>query len=148
MAEKSFQTANIALYGVAIGDALSGLANGQRSIDDVIQLRDQVKLIVDAQGDLVAALKDLNIEIERRGAVQAEPPSERFVAQIDGLAMPAKLRADICQALQKAVLAEVAKLDSGGDMIATPLSELRTFGSGVGSSTGGVAIVARYHNKR
>jgi len=148
MVEKSFSGAVIAPYGVAIGDALSGLAKGRYTVNDAVLLRDQVKAIVDAQGDLSAALKDLDAEIERRGGAKPGPATERFLAQIDGLAAPVKLKADICQALQKAVMAEVAKLDNGGDMVATPLSQLRSFGSGFGSRTGGVAIAARNLNIR
>lgn len=149
MAEKSFPGGMIALYGLAIGNALLH-AKGQTSVDDLIMLRDQAKAIVDAQGDLVAALRELEAEIDRRGGAKAAPPppSERFVAQIDGLNLPDKAKTDIEQALQKAVMAEIAKLDSRGDMVASPLSQIKAFGPGLGWRTPGIAIVARTLNIR
>ena len=148
MAEKSYPGGMIALYGVAIGNALSALGKGHASVDDLLALRDQAKAIVDAQGDLVAALRELDAEIARRGGAKAAPApaSERFVAQIDGLALPYKVKAEIEQALQKAVMAEIAKLDTHGDMIASPLSQIKAFGPGLGWHTPGIAIVARALN--
>lgn len=149
MAEKSFPGGMIALYGVAIGNALLANIKGQPTpTDDLIALRDQAKAIVGAQGDLVAALRDLEAEINRRGGVKEAPPppSERFVAQIDGLTVPDKVKADIEQALQKAVMAEIAKLDNHGDMVASPLSQIKAFGAGLGRHTPGIAIVARNLN--
>lgn len=148
MAEKSVAGGMIALYGIAIGNALNNLTKGQTSIDDLIMLRDQAKAIVESQGDLIAALRELEAEIGRRGGakVAPEPASERFVAQIDGVAIPDKLKADIEQALQKTVMAEIAKLDTGGDMIASPLSAIKAFGPGIGWRTPGIAIVARKLN--
>jgi hypothetical protein len=132
-------------YGIAVGDAISASQKGLVSTETLGALRDQVSTIVGAQGDLIAALKELDAEISRRGGKlgNPEPEGDRFVAQITGLVIPDALRADVCQALQKAVMAEIAKLDKGGDMIATPLSQLRSFGSGFGSKTGGIAIMAR-----
>jgi hypothetical protein len=141
MAEQSFPGSIIALYGVAIGNALSALGKGLTSADQLVMLRDQARAIADGQGDLVAALKDLDAEIARRGGAKAAPApaSERFVAQIDGFAFPDKLKAEIEQSLQKAVMTEIAKLDTGGDMIASPHGSnlwLRDGGSivGLGSS--------------
>lgn len=148
MAEKSFPGAVIALYGMAIGNALSALSKGQTSADELVMLRDQAKAIVDAQGDLVAALKELDAEIARRGGIKAAPapPSERFVAQIDGLVLSDKMKAEIEQSLQKAVMAEIAKLDTRGDMVASPLSQIKSFGPGLGWRTPGIAIIARNLN--
>jgi hypothetical protein len=148
MAEKSFAGGVIALYGVAIGNALSSLSKGQASVDQLVMLRDQAKAIVAAQGDLVAALRELEAEIARRGGTKAapEPASERFVAQIDGLNLPDKAKADVEQALQKAVMAEIAKIDTKGDMVASPLAKIGPFGFGLGSHTAGIAIVARNLN--
>lgn len=148
MAKTSFAGGMIALYGVAIGNALSSMSKGQTSIDELIVLRDQAKAIVDAQGDLVAALRELEAEIGRRGGAKSapEPASERFVAQIDGLALPDKVKGEIEQALQKAVMAEIAKIDTGGDMVASPLARIKAFGPGIGWHTPGIAIVARNLN--
>lgn len=148
MVEKSFPAGMIALYGVAIGNALSSLSKGQASAEDLVMLREQAKAIVDAQGDLVAALHELDAEIARRGGSKAapEPAGERFVAQIDGLSLPVKAKADVEQALHHAVMAEIAKIDSKGDMIASPLSKIAAFGPGLGSHTPGIAIVAKQLN--
>jgi len=150
MAEKSYAGTVVALYGVAIGNALSALSKGQTSADELVALRDQTQAIVGAQGDLIAALKELDAEIARRGGAKAAPApaSERFVAQIDGLALPDKLKAEIEQSLQKAVMPEIAKLDTGGDMVASPLSQIKAFGPGLGWHTPGIAIVARHLNIR
>ena len=40
------------------------------------------------------------------------------------------MKSDIEQALQKAVMAEIAKLDTRGDMVASPLSQIKAFGPG------------------
>lgn len=141
----------VMVYGVAIGNALTALAKGQTSADKLVLLRDQTRAIVGAQGDLVAALKELDAEIARRGTgakAAPAPASERFVAQIDGLALPDKVKTEIEQSLQKTVMAEIAKLDTGGDMVASPLSQIRAFGPGLGWRTPGIAIVARNLNIR
>ena len=141
MAVKSRPGGMQLLYGVSIGDAL---AKGQTSTDDLVLLRDQTEAIVGAQGDLVAALKELDAEIDRRGGAKAAPPaSERFVAQIDGLALSDKVKSEIEKQLQGAVMKEIAKLDTRGDMVASPLSQIKAFGFGSGGHTAGIAIVAR-----
>ena len=58
------------------------------------------------------------------------------------------MKAEIEQAIQKAVTAEIAKIDAGGDMIATPLSQIRNFGIGLGSHTPGLYLVNRNLNIR
>lgn len=148
MAEKSFPGAMMMAYGLAIAHVLSAQRKGQTSTEELVALRDQAKATVDAQGDLVAALRELDAEIARRGGAKAapEPAGERFVAQIDGLALPDKAKADIEQALHQAVMAEIAKIDTKGDMIASPLSQIKAFGPGLGSHTPGIAIVARHLN--
>ena len=147
MAVKSGTGGMQLLYGVSIGDAL---AKGQTSADELVMLRDQTKAIVDAQGDLVTALRELDAEIDRRGGAKAapSPTSERFVAQIDGLTLSDKLKSDIEKELQASVMREIAKLDTRGDMVASPLSQIKAFGPGLGSRTPGIAIVARNLNIR
>ena len=44
--------------------------------------------------------------------------------------------------------AEIAKLDTGGDMVASPLSAIKAFGPGIGWHTPGIAIVAKQLNIR
>lgn len=121
MAEKSWAGGMIALYGVAIGNALT--ARGT-STDDLVALRDQVRTIVDAQGDLVAALKELDTEIGRRkdAATVSAPPQERFIAQIDGLALSDDLKVELEQSIKDAVMSELGKIDTRGDLVAAPLS--------------------------
>jgi hypothetical protein len=145
MAQKSSEGGMVALYGVAIGDALSPTKKEQTPTDKLVMLRDHASAIVSTQGDLVAALRDLEAEIARRGGGKAAPvaTSERFIAQIDGLALSDKLKGEIEQALQKAVMAEIAKIDKGGDMVASPLSQIQAFGSGIGGHTAGIVIAAR-----
>ena len=142
MPEKSFPATVVAVYGIAIGNALAALAKGPTSAEELLMLRDQTRAIVGAQGDLVAALKELDAEIARRGTgakAAPAPASERFVAQIDGLALPDKVKAEIEQSLQKAVMAEIAKLDTGGDMVASPLSRIKRL-PGNGGQTDGLYI--------
>ncbi|MGC2776032.1 MAG: hypothetical protein WA418_10405 [Bradyrhizobium sp.] len=148
-AKTSWTGGMIMVYGAAVGNALNALAKGQAPTDDLLLLRDQAKAIVDAQGDLVAALKALDAEITKRGTggkALAAPAAERFVAQIDGLALSDKMKADIEQAIQKAVMAEVAQLDTKGDLVSTPLSKSAQFGLGEGSRTAGLYLVAQNLN--
>jgi hypothetical protein len=84
MAEKTVAGGMMMPYGVAIGNALSKAAT---STDELLALRDHARAIVDAQGDLVAALKTLDAEIDNRGAGKAaSAPVERFVADRGGRA--------------------------------------------------------------
>jgi hypothetical protein len=124
MAEKSIISANIAPYGLAIGNALSKSAV---PMDELIALRDRARELIGVQGDLVAAVKALDAEIASRGATKSAPPpaDERFVVQLEGLALPDSAKAEIEHSLQTAVMAEIAKIDTGGDMVATPLSKAK-----------------------
>jgi hypothetical protein len=142
MADKSIPAGMMMPYGVAIGDALS---RTDASTDELVALRDSAHAIVSAQGDLVAALKALDAEIGDRGAGKTAATSavERFVAQIDGVALPDAVKAEIEQAIQQAVSAEIAKIDTGGDMVATPLSAIKDFSGGIGSRTPGLYLVSR-----
>jgi crotonobetainyl-CoA:carnitine CoA-transferase CaiB-like acyl-CoA transferase len=141
MAEKSIPSGMIMPYGVAIGNALR---KPDTSVDELVALRDHAQSIVSAQGDLVAALKSLDDAIAAgAGKPAAAPASERFVAQIDGLALSDAVKSEIEQAIQKAVSAEVAKIDTAGDLVATPLSTIRDFGFGPGSRTRGYYMVSK-----
>jgi hypothetical protein len=138
----SFPAGMQMVYGIGIGDALAAVAKGRGSADDLMALRDHARAIVGAQGDLVAALKALDAEIAKRGATApAAPAVERFVAEIDGVALPEKAKDDIEKAIQQAVAVEIAKIDSGGDMVETPLSKLGPFGVGIGARTPGRYLV-------
>jgi Domain of unknown function (DUF1843) len=141
MAGKSIPSGMIMPYGVAIGNALS---RTDVPTDELLALRDHAHAIVSAQGDLVAALKTLDAEIGARSAGKADAPVvERFVAQIEGAALPHAVKAEIEQAIQHAVSAEIAKIDTGGDMVATTLSAIKDFGVGLGSRTPGLYLVNR-----
>jgi hypothetical protein len=148
MADQSNPGGMMMPYGVAIGNALS---RADASTEELLALRDQAQAIVGAQGDLVAALKALDAAIDGRTPATkatATPAVERFVAQIEGVALPEAVKAEIDQAIQKAVSAEIAKIDTGGDMVATPLSAMRDFGGGFGSRTPGLYLVSRKLNIR
>jgi hypothetical protein len=126
MAQKAWESGIVALYGIAIGDALNAAASNEATTEDLIELRDQVSALIAAQGDLPAALKALEDEIARRGASQAiTPTQERFVVQFDSVALPATMKAAIERSLIDAAMAQIAQIDTGGDKIATPLSRLR-----------------------
>lgn len=51
-------------YGVAISDALS---DPNTSVEELIAHRDHAREVLEAQGDLRAALERLDAEIQRRG---------------------------------------------------------------------------------
>jgi hypothetical protein len=143
----SFPAGMQMVYGIGIGDALAAVAKGRASADDLVALRDQARAIVGAQGDLVAALQALDAEIATRGATApAAPAVERFVAEIDGVALPNKVKDEIEKAIQKAVAVEIARIDTGGDMVETPLSKLGKFGSGIGARTRGRYLVNKNLN--
>lgn len=137
MTQKSTPTGMIMPYGVAIGDALSRDA----STDELIALRHQANAIVNAQGDLIAALKALDEAIAARGGREAAVASERFVVQIDGVGLAADVKKAIDHAIQKAVTTEIAKIDGGADLVSTPLSAIRNFGFGPGAHTPGLYLV-------
>jgi len=144
MAIPSHAGGMIALYGVAIGNALHNLTHGNATIEDLVSLRDQAKTVVDSQGDLASALRAVEAEIAKRGVKAApEPAGERFVAQIDGVSLPEGVKQEIEAAIEKAVMAEIAKIDTKGDMVASPLSKIAAFGTGFGAHTPGRAIVSK-----
>lgn len=144
----SFPAGMQMVYGVGIGDALAAVVAGRASPGDLVSLRDHASAIVAAQGDLVAALKALDDEIVRRGtrATPAAASVERFVAQIEGVALPDKVKDEIEQAIQKAVAAEVAKIDTRGDMVEAPLSKIANFGAGIGGRIRGRYLVNKTLN--
>ena len=155
MAEKtktglaSFPAGMQMVYGVGLGDALAAVAAGRASPGDLVSLRNHASAIVGAQGDLVAALKALDAEIAKRGTTKAAPAAvsvERFVAEIDGVALPDKVKDEIETAIQKAVATELAKIDTRGDMVEAPLSKIATFGVGIGARIRGRYLVNKNLN--
>lgn len=141
MADKSIPSGMIMPYGLAIGNALR---KPDASMDELVALRDHAQSIVNAQGDLVAALKSLDDAIAA-GAdkTAAAPVTERFVAQIEGVSLSDAVKSEIEQAIEKIVTAEIAKIDTAGEMVATPLSQIRDFGFGPGSRTPGLYLVSK-----
>lgn len=140
----SFPAGMQMLYGGGIGDALAAFADGRASADDLVSLRTHASAIVDAQGDLVAALKALDAEIAKRGTAKAAPAAasvERFVAEIGGVVLPDNVKDEIEQAIQKAVAAEVAKIDTRGDLVEAPLAKIASFGAGIGGRIRGRYLV-------
>lgn len=137
MPVKGFPSSQFLIYGAAIGDALH---HGATTLEELVGLRDRTKAIIDSQGDLRSALKALDAEIERRGAETGRSPSERFVIQLDNIPVDADGRKKIESALNDALRTFIANLDTRGDLVSTPLSELRTFGAGLGGATAGIWI--------
>lgn len=138
------------LYGVMISQALRAKAV---SVQELMILRDQVQATVDAQGNLVEALAELEAEIGRRGGAAAAAPrgsstgskdaSKRFLIDVSGLSIPDSVVARIELRLKDAVVEELAKVDNGGDLVATPLSETKTWGGGLGGALAGMFIHPR-----
>jgi hypothetical protein len=146
MAEKSIASGMMMPYGLAIGNALR---KPDASMDELIAPRDHAQSIVSAQGDLVAALKSLDEAIaQSKDKAAGAPVTERFVAQIEGLSLSDAIKSEIEQAIQKAVTAEIAKIDTAGEMVATPLSKIRDFGFGPGSRSPGLYLVSKNLNIR
>jgi hypothetical protein len=134
------------VYGVAIGGAI---ARGSAAIEELVALRSHAQAIVDAQGDVVSALTALDKEIAGRGgpagAKSAPPeidvgPSERFIVQILGLPIPPAAKQKIEQVIGETVKTAIARIDTGGDLVATPLSQIESFGAKPGQATGGIWI--------
>lgn len=142
MAQQSYPGGVMLVYGVAIGGAL---ARGTAAMEELIALRSHAKAIVDAQGDLASALTALDKEIISRGGPGGEKsappeaaPGERFVVQIVGLPIPPAAKTRIESAINDVVRAAIAKMDHGGDLVITPLSQIKSYGGGLGGATSGM----------
>jgi Domain of unknown function (DUF1843) len=135
MATKSYPGGMIAVYGVAIGNAL---ANQSSTIDELLTLRSQAQAIVDTHGDLASAVSALDKEIATRGgpvgATGASPT--RFMVQTVGLKIPSAARQKIEQAINDAVKTALARHDA--TPVITPLSQIKSFGAGLGGATAGM----------
>jgi hypothetical protein len=147
MAEKSFPGGVMLVYGVAIGGAL---ARGNAALGELVALRSHAKALVDAQGDLGAALTALDQEIATRGGPGGEKsapprptPRERFVVQILGLSIPAAAKQKIEQVINDTVKSALSRYDAGGDLVITPLSQIKSFGAGLGGATAGMIAQPR-----
>jgi hypothetical protein len=139
MATKSFPGGYIPLYAVAIGNAI---ASPSSSVDELLALRSQAQAIVEGHGDLASALTALDKEIAGRGGPVSATgtPPDRFVVQIDGLKISPDAKQKIEQAINDAVKTTLAHHDLG-KLTITPLSQIKSFGAGLGGATAG--FVAR-----
>ena len=144
MATKSFSAGIVPPYGVAIGNAI---ASPSTTVDELMALRSQAQAIVEGHGDLTAAVSALDREIASRGgpATASGAPPSRFVVETVGLTIPHDAKLKIEQAINDAVKTTLARHDSGPIAI-TPLSQLRTFGAGLGGATAG--MIARIEKFR
>src|SRR5438132_9327540 len=144
MATKSFSAGIIPPYGVAIGNAI---ASPSTTVDELMALRSQAQAIVEGNGDLVSAIGALDKEIASRGgpASATGAPPQRFVVQTVGLTIPPDAKLRIEQAINEAVKTTLARHDAGPVAI-TPLSQIRSFGAGLGGATAG--MIARIEKIR
>ena len=144
MATKSFSAGIIPPYGVAIGNAI---ASSSTTIDELLALRSQAQALVDGHGDLAAAITALDKEIAGRGgpASSTGAPPERFVVQTVGLTIPPEAKLKIEQAINDAVKTTLARHDAG-PVVITPLSQIKSFGAGLGGATAG--MIARIEKIR
>jgi hypothetical protein len=151
MPEKGFPGGVMLVYGVAIGGAV---ARGNATLEELVALRSHAKAIVDAQGDLASALTVLDKEIVSRGgstgAKSAPPqptPGERFVVQILGLPIPPDAKQRIEEVINETVTNALARHDTGGDLVITPLSQIKSFGGRLGGGTAGMIASPRNNTR-
>jgi len=127
------------VYGDAIGNAI---ARGTATMDELVALRSHARAIVDAQGDISSALDALDKEIANRGGPTPPPetaaPGERFVVEIVGLPIPPAAKQKIEQVINETVKTAIARHDSGGNLVVTPLSKIKSFGGSLGGATAGM----------
>lgn len=143
MVKTGYPDGIIPLYGIAIGNAI---ASETTSLDELQVLRSQAQAIVDGHGDLASALVALDKEIASRGgpASATGTPPDRFVVQMDGLKISADAKQKIESAINEAVKGALARHDLG-KLTITPLSQIKSFGAGLGGATAG--MIARIENK-
>jgi Domain of unknown function (DUF1843) len=142
MAKEGAQGGTVLVYGVAIGNAIAARS---ATIDELLALRSHAKSIVDAQGDLVSALTALDKEIADRGGAAGEirafvqpTPSDRFVVDVLGLPIPPDAKRRLEAVVNETVKTVLARHDVGGDLVITPLSQIRSYGAGLGGATAGM----------
>jgi hypothetical protein len=149
--EKGFGTGGMMLlYGVMIGQALKAKSVG---VQELLVLRDQVRATVSAQGNLVEALAELEAEIDRRGGEAAARPAAKsgpaapslvgpkFLVQIMDMDLADAAVRRIEQGMRDLVMNEIARVDTKGDFVATPLSEMKSWGGGgISGHTAGMYI--------
>ena len=145
MPTQGFPTGAIQVYGVVIGDLIHSASS---SVEELVDLRSQVFATVQSQGDLVKALQALDAEIARRGDATATreaatvPAGQSFLVNMPGWILPPDVMSRIEERIKSVVLEELAKTDHRGDLKATPLSQIETWGAQriFGSQTAGLVI--------
>ncbi|PWB65097.1 MAG: hypothetical protein C3F17_05050 [Bradyrhizobiaceae bacterium] len=133
------------LYGVVISELLGRESVSVRELET---LREQVRDAVGAQGDLVAALNSLDAAIAQRGggaetSVAPGPrPPHRYWHIGTAVPVDAQTADRIAERLKAVVMDEIARIDTGGDLVATPLAakEFWGFQPGLGGSVAGFFI--------
>lgn len=133
MAEEAVKGGMQMLYGVLIRDALQ---RKDGDLGDLVDLSRQARLMLLLQPDLARAVEELEAEIARRSGRKGVPGSEKFVVETVGLTLTPEVRERIQQRFREAALEELARLDTGGDLTATPLSEVKGFPGGHGGTVG------------
>jgi hypothetical protein len=63
---------------------------------------------------------------------------QRFVVQVNDLPIPADVKARIEHAINRVVTEELARIDTRGDLVITPLSAIKSYGQGIGGTTAGM----------
>lgn len=143
MAEGPKPTGMVLMYGAAIGYALM---KGDVPTKELIELKQQAEGLVSDHGNLHEALAALEDEISRRkdappAAKSGPAPSaEKFVIDLPEIGLSADQRNAMQARLRDAVLSELAKIDTGGDLTATALSELKYWSQGDGGTTAGMIV--------
>ncbi|NWG26264.1 MAG: hypothetical protein HXY30_17925 [Pseudorhodoplanes sp.] len=140
------------LYGVFVADALK--AKGVPASELRI-LRDQVRAIVEAQGDLVQALAALDREIEARGeepgtkagskggAALPASYTQRFMIQLSGVDLTDEEVKRIEKRFGEVAQEEFARIDRRPELAATPISDMKIWG-GMGGATAGMIFSMRF----
>ena len=136
MAKKGFPGGVMPPYGIAIANAI---ASGNATVNELTALRSQAQALVESHGDLASAVTALDEEIAKRGGSVSTggAASERFLVETIGLKLSGDAKKQIEKAINDAVKGVLARHDAGSAVI-TPLSQIKSFGAGLGGATGGM----------
>lgn len=143
MAQEPKPMGMVLMYGAAIGFALM---KGDVPTEELVELRQQAKNLVSEQGSLHEALTALEDEISKRKDApparkgRPELSGEKFVIDLPDIGLTAAQRDSLQARLRDVVLEELAAVDTGGDLTATALSDLKFWGPGDGGTTAGMIV--------
>lgn len=128
-------------YGVVIRNAIKSAGT---SVAELSLLREQVRTLVASQGHLAGALAELDREIAKRGSTPGPKLSapKSFVV-VSEVPLPEDAAQRIEKRLEATMLEELARVDARGDLVATPLSEIDSWGGGLGDRIRGRWIAPR-----